>query len=344
MPDMLYTNLKVGSPKHSEVHITGEIPSHVLAEYATAILKETQADFALPGFRKGMVPLEMVRQHVHEHRILEEAAERALQEVYPAIIDAEKIDVLGRPEVQITKLAAGNPVEFTIRVGIRPEIKLPNYKKIAQKIVAEEKQPEVTDAELDEVILTLRKMRGGENPAELTDEFVKTLGDFASVEEFKTKLKANIALEKSADTRKETREKIAEALAKESKMELPELVVASEAENMLNDLRHDLEHAKLSFEDYLKRAEKSEEEIRKNQRGYAERQLKTRFILEAIGREENIEPKPEDVQTEAELLHERYPDLELERIEAYVKSLLRNEEVMKLLEGTSNTEATPTNS
>ena len=61
--------------------------------------------------------------------ILGEAAEEALNEVYPSIIESEKLFVMGQPEVAITKLAKGNPLGFKITVAILPEFKLPDYKK-----------------------------------------------------------------------------------------------------------------------------------------------------------------------------------------------------------------------
>jgi FKBP-type peptidyl-prolyl cis-trans isomerase (trigger factor) len=343
----LYTNLKASAPKNSEVELTGEVSSETLARHFMAVLEDVQAEFEMPGFRKGKVPIDVVRQNVHEHRLLEEAAEHALQEAYPAIVEEKKLDVMGRPEVVITKLAAGNPLEFKIRVGIRPDVKLPNYKKIAGKVLETEKPVEVSDKELEEVILTLRKMRAApasegasqpeeekktEDLPELTDEFVKTLGDFQTVDDFKTKLRENMRLEKESENRTALREKIAEALVAEAKIELPPILLEDEANRMFQDLMADLEHAKLSFEDYLKRAQKSEDDIKKEQRNYVERQLKMRFILAGIAEAEHIAPKPEDIETETKLMADRYPDMDPERIENYVTTLLKNEAVMQLLE------------
>lgn len=345
---MGYTNLKVSGPKNGEVEMTGEMPAADIDRYYHEVLEEMRKDFALPGFRKGNVPLDMLKAHVNPGQVLEEAAELAVADIYPAILEEKGLQTLGRPEAAITKLALGNPMEFKITVGVRPEVKLPDYKKIAAKARSGHKPAEVTDAEVEEVVTSLRKLRAapsvakpaGEAPAEdakaelpeLTDEFVRTLGDFQTVLDFKVKLRENLKMEKEMEGRRALREDIAAKLAEAAKMELPARFVEEEAEKLFEQLQHDLEHAELSLEDYLKRSNTTEAELRRNQREYAERQIKTRLILEAIAKAEAVEPDPAEVRTEARLLAERNPELEPERIENYVRNLLRNEKVLELLE------------
>lgn len=348
MDRALYANLEVSKPKHGQVEITGEIPAALLATHYGEVLEHLRRDFEVPGFRKGSVPLEMLAAQINTRHVLEDAAEEALQEAYPAILESENIKAIGRPAVTITKLAEGNPMEFSIRLSVPPEIKLPNYKKIGAEAAAGKKPAEVSDKEIEDVILSLRKMRSapsapaaGEKPAAepksedfppLTDEFVKTLGNFQNVEDFKIKLRGNMILEKQAENKRALREDIAAKLAAETKMEISDLLLDEESEEMMNRLRADLKHANMSMEDYLKRSGKTEADILKDERTYAERQIKTRFILEAIAEAEKIEPTEADVRAEARLLKERYPDLDAERINDYVRSIMRNEKVLEFLE------------
>lgn len=336
----LYANVKVKKSK-GQAEIAAEIPWEVLQGFYEARLEELKDGFEAPGFRKGKVPMDIFKAHVHDHAILEDAVGEALEEAYPALIEAEKLDVVGRPQVSITKLAMKNPAEFKALVGLVPEVKLPNYKKIAKEVFGDIKAPEVADTEVEEVINTLLKMRAPakkegelEEPKlpELTDEFVKTLGAFENATDFRGKLKKNMEEEKLVGARRGAREEMGKKLVEKSSLYLPELLIADELETMETQLLADLGQANLSFEDYLKQSGKTKEDLAKEHRGYVERQTAMRFILEAIAKEEDIKPDEKEVENEAKIMAERYPDLDRGRIRSYIERLLKNEKVLQFLE------------
>lgn len=343
---MSENNIKI---KNSEAEIEGEIPWKTLEGHKLDVLEELRREFAAPGFRKGHVPMDVFIKHVDEHHILEDAAERALQDEYPLLIEEHKLEPLGRPEVTITKLASGNPLGFRVRVGIVPEVKLPNYLKIAKEIVEETPATEVAPAEIEKVIDELRGLRREKDaPAdaplpELTDEFVKTLGAFENVEDFRNKLKENLKLEKENEKTRERREKIAAALGEKTKMTLSASLLETEAQAMQERLEDDLKNAKISMEDYLAKMKKTREELLADHRGWAERQLKTRFILEAIAKAENLEADPDELAMEVHYLRQQHPQTNPESLRRYAETLLRNEKVLKFLEsGGAKEEPAPT--
>lgn len=332
---MLKSNLKT---KNSEAEIEGEIPWETLDIHKQDVLEELRKEFAAPGFRKGHVPMETFLQHVDEHHVLEDAAERALQDAYPLLIEEHKLDVLGRPEVIITKLAAGNPLGFKVKVGVAPEVKLPNYLKIAKEIVEAEPVPETTEEEVQKVVDELRLLRKEKDaPAdaplpELTDEFVKTLGAFENVADFRAKLKENLKMEKENEKTRERREKIAAALGEKTKMTLPASLLDMEAQVMQERLEADLKNAKISMEDYLAKMKKTPEEMLAEHRGWAERQLQTRFILDAIAKAENLAADPDELAMEVHFLRQQHPQTDPDALKRYAETLLRNEKVLKFLE------------
>lgn len=340
----LYRNSKV-SRKNGQAEITAEIPWETLEFYYQNHLLELHRNFEAPGFRKGKVPMDIFKQNIHDHAVLEDAVEDALEEAYPALIEMEKLEVVGRPQVEITKLAMKNPAEWRAVAGLKPEVKLPKYKKIAKDIFSGLKAPEVTDAEVQEVVGTLLAIRthakkeGEPEPMkpELTDEFAKTLGAFESAADFRSKLKQNLAEEKTVTARNAAREDLATRLIQESSLQIPETLIVDELSSMETHLLEDLGRANLTFEDYLKRSGKTKEDLTKEHRGYVERQLKMRFILEAIGKEENIRPEEQQVALESRLMSERYPDLEAGRIRSYIERLLTNEKVLQFLESQGET-------
>ena len=162
----------------------------------------------LDGFRKGHVPEGVLLKNIGEQVVTEDMAHRALQDEYTTIIKENKIDAIGQPEVTITKLAPGNPLGFKIKVAVMPDMTLPDYKKIAAKHNKKKETITVEDKEVDETIAEIQKMHNksvekkteGEDstekkeeketpPPPLTDDFVKTLGDFKTVDDFKKKLR-----------------------------------------------------------------------------------------------------------------------------------------------------------
>lgn len=336
--------------KDSEAEIEGEIAWETLDKHRVEVLEELRQDFAAPGFRKGHVPMDVFLKHVDEHHVLEDAAERALQDNYPLLIEEHKLEPLGRPEVTITKLAAGNPLGFRVRVGVTPEVKLPNYLKIAKDIVESAPVAEVAQEEVEKVIDELRGLRREKGAAvdaplpELTDEFVKTLGAFENVEDFRTKLKENLKLEKENEKIRERREKIAEALGEKTKMTLPASLLDMEAQTMQERLAADLEKAKISMEDYLAKMKKTPDELLAEHRGWAERQMRTRFILEAIAKAENLSADPDELAMEVHYLRQQHPQTDPEAIKRYADTLLRNEKVLKFLESGGVKEEEPISS
>jgi len=347
----LYTNLNISPVKSSEIEITGQIPTETVMAHYNVVFEGLRGDFELPGFRKGNVPVHIFKQHVQEHRVFEDAAEAALQEAYPTIIHEQKLDVLGRPQVSITKLAIGNPVEFKIRVGVRPKVKLPDYRKIA-KTAKTDIAPTVTDQEVEEVVDQLRKLHAAPPTGEigtkettseekdlaekplpaLSDKFVKTLGNFENVADFTAKLRGNLQHEKTIEARRAKREEITAKLAEAATLDIPAVLIEDETQEMMSQLVGDLENAGLTLEEYLKRSKKTEEELHIEQHAYIERQLKARFILESIADAEHFEPDENAIRIETQILKEKYPNLDPERIRNYVTGLLKNEQVLEFLE------------
>src|SRR3989344_8306355 len=313
---MLVTIKKL--PK-SEVEIEGELEAEAFESYFKATLKKIGQHFELDGFRKGKIPESVLISKVPEIRILEEMAELALTEHYPKILEEKKIDAIGRPEISITKLARKNPLGFKIKVSILPDIKLGNYKKIAQKITRnikpEEKDFVVSDKDLENTIMDIRKSRAPKvrmaeeiqvsdtkNPVsdtlnlpEFDDDFVKGLGPFLNIEDFKNKLRENIKLEKQNAAKEKIRLKIIEKIIDDSVLELPEVLTEVELDKILYRMESDITAMGLKFEDYLKHLNKKVEDLRKEFRTDAEKKAKLGLILNEIAKIEKITAPEEEV-------------------------------------------------
>jgi trigger factor len=148
----------------SRLEIHASVPSDRFDGYRSDAIKNIGKEVELPGFRKGHVPEKILSSRIGEAAILEEMAELAISRAYAEIIVTEKIDALGRPEVRITKIASGNPLEFTVVTDVFPTVKLPDYKKIASKNAKKKEKVEVSDDDVERTIVEVRRMRARSLP------------------------------------------------------------------------------------------------------------------------------------------------------------------------------------
>jgi FKBP-type peptidyl-prolyl cis-trans isomerase (trigger factor) len=335
----------------SEVEIEGELEAEKFESYFSQALKKIGEKVELDGFRKGKVPESVLISKIPEISILEEMAEMALGEHYPKILEAEMIDAISRPEISITKLARNNPLGFKIKTAVLPAIKLPDYKKLAKDIISKitdaEKNIVVSDEDLENTILDIRKSRApkkhvaelkeGEKEAEVElpvfdDAFVQALGPFKDVADFKDKLKINIQLEKENAQKEKTRLKIIEKIIDESAMEMPEILVEVELDKILYRMESDITQMGLKFEDYLKHLNKTVVDLRKEFRTDAEKKAKLALVLAEIAKTEKIIADEEQVAKEVAAILEHYKDADPERARMHAENVLANEKIFQFLE------------
>ncbi|MBX4192322.1 hypothetical protein KW798_02430 [Candidatus Parcubacteria bacterium] len=322
----------------SEVEMTGEIPFELVAPYEDQALKHLTAALELPGFRPGKVPEEMARKRLGDITILEEAVELFLQDFYPELVAAHEVDAVGRPAVNITKLAPKNPVGLTVRAAIYPTVTLPKWQKMSEKVPAELAEP-ATDEDVDKTLENIRQSRAvreeGKEPVvpELTDEFAKSIGAFENVAALKEQIKKGITAEKERAAQEKRRGKLIDVLLEETKLEVPKIFVESELEKILSQLHEDVTRFGLKFEDYLKQIKKTDEEVRNDFREQAKKRAKLQLTLNKIAAEEKIEVDKTLVEEEMKHAIEHFPDAKPELVKIHIESVLRNEKVLKLLEG-----------
>ena len=310
-----YINLKKTKEKDGEIVFEAELSAEATAEAEKEVLAEAGADFAAPGFRKGKAPEAMVRERMNPVELLEEAAHKALPDAIREIVKEQELVTLGRPEVSVTKLAPGNPIVFTARFSLMPEIGLPDYKSIAQKIVKEAKPVTVAQEEVDEAVKHLREMfrgaagkEGGEPLPELTDEIVKQFGPYKNIPEFMEELKRSLTEGKGRDEKEKRREEMVQAIVAKTKIKIPALLVSQEFEAFLENRDEELQKAGISIEDYLKQVKKTEEEMEKEERVAIEKQIAASLVMGAMRKKENIAADEKEVSANIAALKRRYPD------------------------------------
>ncbi len=151
--------IKVNKLPKSEVELSIVVDEKEFASYHDKGFKRVQEMVEVDGFRKGNATEDAIVKKYGEMIILEEMANLALRDAYIKAIDDEKLSPITEPNVTITKLAKGNPLEMTIKVTLMPEVTLPSYKKLAQDAMKDDEKIEVTDKDIEDVLEELRKGR-----------------------------------------------------------------------------------------------------------------------------------------------------------------------------------------
>ena len=149
----------IEAEEKSQVKITGEVPFAVLEEHRSAAIKALGKNVKIDGFREGKVPEAMLVEKIGAMAILTEMSERALAKAYPEALKYHKIDAIGHPQIQITKIAPDNPLGFTATVAVVPEITLPDYKTLAKTTNEAKDSAEVTDADVEKQIEEILKQK-----------------------------------------------------------------------------------------------------------------------------------------------------------------------------------------
>ncbi|MCK4781820.1 trigger factor [Candidatus Parcubacteria bacterium] len=141
----------------SQIEILFEISEQKFNNYYQKALAELSKNLKADGFRQGKVPQEIAEKQIGQGKILNEAAEIAIKENYIQAISEKKIEAIDQPNIEILKLALGNPFEFKAMVPVLPEIDLSDYKKIASQV--RKRQISVEEKEIEDGLKWLQKSR-----------------------------------------------------------------------------------------------------------------------------------------------------------------------------------------
>ena len=115
----------------SRVRVEAEIPAEEVERRMEATARQLAQNMRMPGFRKGKVPAPVVIQRVGREAVLDETVRGALGRWYLDAIDAAGIHPVGDPNLDLGDLPEqGQPLTFTIEIGVRPTATLGDYKGI----------------------------------------------------------------------------------------------------------------------------------------------------------------------------------------------------------------------
>src|SRR5690606_32283786 len=125
--------------ENGTIKLTITLPWADVKKVKEEVIEETVAGAELPGFRKGKAPREMVEKSLNQTKISDEVLKRMLPQAYIETVQAEKINPIMNPKIQVQKITDGEDWVFTALTCETPNLKLGKYKDAVKKITATSK-------------------------------------------------------------------------------------------------------------------------------------------------------------------------------------------------------------
>ena len=158
----------------TRVRINVEVPFDELKPNFDRAYRKLASQVRIPGFRPGKAPARVIEQRIGRAPILDEVVNEAIPAKYSEAVTEGEVRVLGRPEIEVTKLEDREILEFTAEVDVRPDITVPAFGELTVTV----EDVELTDDEVDEQLNELRARFGTLTGVERAAEN----GDFVSID------------------------------------------------------------------------------------------------------------------------------------------------------------------
>ncbi len=410
-----------------QMELTIEVGQSEITSTLEKAAQEISTEKPLPGYRPGKAGFEAVAKHYGEQAVYEAAMPRIVQRHYVKAVKDNDLDTYGEPEIKVTKLAPGNPVEFVATVSLVPEVS-----KLADptELKIETKEPKVEAKEVDGTLKELSRMQtkeirvnrevqdkdkivvdmhlkkggvpveGGDahnhgiyldeeyyvpglkekvlgmkedeerefqlsfpknhfqkmlagakvdfkvkmneiyelQHPEMNDDFAKSLGQ-ESMDKLRELLETNILKDKQQKEQQRVEGEILNKLVSKSRFgDIPERMINTEVERMMQELSQSVAERGIKFEDYLKNIKKTMDELKLEFAKQATERVKVALVIRAFGEREKIEVADTEVLAEVEQLINHYnkdPEaqktIRSEEYQDYIRTNLRNRKVVEML-------------
>jgi trigger factor len=163
-------NTTVTELPESRVRVEAEVPAAEVEKRMAAAARALGRNLRVPGFRAGKAPAPVVIKRVGREAVLDEAVRDSIGGWYAAAIDAAHIAPVGEPDLDLSELPGeGQPLRFSIEIGVRPKAELGEYKGLE----VGRREPDVSDEAIGEELERLRersaKLETVERPAQRGD-------------------------------------------------------------------------------------------------------------------------------------------------------------------------------
>ena len=152
---------------------------------------------------------------------------------------------------------------------------------------------------------------------ELNDEFAQDVSDFDTLAEYRDDLKKKIETRKANEAKAKKEDEAIAKIIETSKMDIPEAMVDTQVNRMVEDFAQRLQQQGLSVEQYFQYTGMTADEIMDEMKPEAVKRIQSRLVLEAIVKAENIETSDDEFEAELKKMAEAYK-MELDQIKEFM--------------------------
>ncbi len=188
-------------------------------------------------------------------------------------------------------------------------------------------------------LLTIREKQ----VPEIDDKFASDVSEFNTLDELKKDTKEKIKSEKEADAERAFENKLVEEVVKNSKVDVPKVMVTNQIARNIEDMKRSLAMQGLSYEMYLGYIGLTDEQFRKSREEETEKQIKTTLVLSELVKKEGIKAEESEVEDKikelAEKMKKTVDELKKTMTESQKEVIENNiisEKVIKLLKDKNN--------
>ena len=159
---------------------------------------------------------------------------------------------------------------------------------------------------------TIKEIKEKELP-ELDDEFASEVSEFETLAEYKEDVRKNLAEKKEKDAKNAREEAAVKAAVEDAEMDIPEAMLETQQRQMVDELAQRITIQGLSMEQYFQFTGTNYQQMLEQVKPQAEERIKSRLVLEAVVKAENIEVTEEDYEKEVETMAEVY-QMEVDKV------------------------------
>ncbi len=153
--------------------------------------------------------------------------------------------------------------------------------------------------------VTLKKVEEKELPT-IDDKYISDTTEFETLEEYKKSIKENLVKMEEDKVERDYEVALLDEIAQLSNIEVPHSMVEHEVHHMVEDFEHRLSHQGMTLQNYLDYVGKTLDEFKKDRESDAEKNIKTRLVLQKIISENNITASSEELDKSIEEYATRY--------------------------------------
>lgn len=399
-------SVQVEKLEHNMAKLTIEVEAAEFDAACKRAYNKKKGTFNLPGFRKGKVPMNVIEKTYGAGIFYEDAANDIMPKAYADALEETGLDVVSRPEVDVTKIGKGETFVFIAEVAVKPEVTLGQYKglevtKDKVEVTDEEVEAELKKAQMQnarELTIEDRPVKDGDvitlnyagtidgvpfdggtaesqkleigshsfidtfedqlvglnigdekdvevtfpeeyhapelagKPAsfhvkvlgitekqlpELDDDFAQDTTEFDSMDEYKADIRAKLLASKEEQAKNAMENALVEKAIEGAQMDIPEAMVESQVEQMVQEFKQRVTYQGISFEQYLQFTGQNPDTFEESMKPEAMKRIQSSLVLSAIVAAESIEASDEDLDKEFERMASMY-QMDKEQIASFM--------------------------